>query len=74
MDITYRRSAAEIANIRTVRGISGATSAIAEALNNCEDSLILQITGYSSTDFVQLIADYAADNPNLVMELPQVAT
>jgi len=74
VDITYRRSAAEIANIRTVRGISGATSAIAEALNNCEDSLILQITGYSSTDFVQLIADYAADNPNLVMELPQVAT
>lgn len=71
VEITYRRSKSEIDRIRTVRGIPGAQNAIAEALSNCQDSLILQITTYKDTDFIQLIADYAAEHPNVVMELPQ---
>lgn len=71
VNITYRRTQSQISQIRTVRGISGAESAIAEALENCDDSLVLQITSYTAADFVQLVADYAALNPNVVMELPQ---
>ena len=73
LEIDYRRSKTDIDRIVTVRGISGAQSAIASALASYEPSIILQITGYYETDFVQYIADYAAQNPNVVMELPQVS-
>lgn len=72
VQISYRRSRADIDRIYTVRGIDGAKQAIDDALISCADSLVLQITGYSETDFVQYIADYAGLHPEAVMELPQV--
>lgn len=73
LTITYSHSQSQLSQIRTVRGISGARVAIAEALENCDDSLVLQITSYTAADFIQMVADYAAENPNLVMEVPQTA-
>lgn len=72
LELDYRRSKAQIDRIQTVRGVSGAREAIAQALADCVDSLTLQITLYSEMDVVQYIADYAGENPNVVMELPQV--
>ena len=73
VQISYRRSRADIDQIYTVRGINGAKEAINTALAACENSLILQITGYVDTDFVQYVEDYASLNPQTVMELPQVS-
>lgn len=73
VEISYRRSKTDIDRIHTVRGVEGAKAAIAKAMADCADSLVLQITGYSETDFVQYIADFAGLNPDVVMELPQVA-
>lgn len=70
--ITYRRSRTDIDRIYTVRGINGAKEAINTALASCESGLVLQITGYVDTDFVQYVEDYAGLNPQTVMELPQV--
>lgn len=72
VEVSYRRSKADIDRIHTVRGIDGAKEAIDQALADCVDSLVLQITGYSETDFIQYVADYAALHPDVVMELPQV--
>lgn len=72
VEITYSHTGAELASIQTVRGISGAQNAVSDALDNCQDSLVLQITGYRETDFVQMVAKYAAQNPDEVMETPQV--
>lgn len=72
VDITYRHTKSEIDRVRTVRWISGARDAIADALDDCEETLVLQITGYQSADFVQIAKDYAAENPDRVMEIPQV--
>ena len=72
LQIDYRRSKAQIDRIQSVRGISGAQEVIGKALTDCADSLVLQVTLYTDMDVVQYIADYAADNPNAVMELPQV--
>lgn len=69
--ITYRQSKAQIDQIRTVRGISGARSAIAQALSNCDDSVVLMVTNYEDTDFAELVEDYAAQNPDAVMEVPK---
>ena len=72
VEITYRRSKTDIDRIYTVRGASGAKEAIESALISCENSLVLQITGYTETDFIQYVADYAGLHPETVMEIPQV--
>lgn len=72
VQIEYRRSKADIGRIYTVRGINGAKEAINTALTACEDSLVLQITGYKDTDFVQYAEDFAGLNPQTVMEYPLV--
>jgi hypothetical protein len=74
LQIDYRKSKAQIDRIQSVRGIAGAQEAIGKALENCADSLVLQVTLYTEMDVVQYIADYAAEYPNLVMEVPQVTS
>lgn len=73
VDITYLHGQSEINRIETVRGIAGAEKAIAAALQQCDSSLVLQITNYTETDFTQLIADYAAEYPQIVIETPYVS-
>ncbi len=71
--IKYRHPKSEIDQISTVYGITGAKNAIADALNNHRSSLVLLVSGYDDTDFVQWSADYAALHPDIVMEAAQVA-
>ena len=73
VDITYRRSRAQIESIRTVRWISGAKKEVEDALDQIADSLVLQIAGYQETDFGAIILDYARRNPDRVMEVPGVS-
>ena len=72
VDVRYRRSKTEIDQIHSVRGIDGASEAIADALATCQPTLVLQISGYVDTDFVQLIEDYSNLHPETVMEVPKV--
>ncbi len=69
--ISYRHSKTEIDQIHNVRGIDGATAAIGDALSDFSRSLVLQITNYEDTDFIQLIENYSAAHPDIVMECPQ---
>lgn len=72
VDITYRHSPEKIEEIRTVRQISGAQKAIADALDEGAQVLLLQVTGYQETDFHQIVKGYAQSNPDRVMETPMV--
>lgn len=72
VDITYRRSREEIGRIRTVRGTAGAQTDIAEALTACSDGVVMQITEYRETDFEAFVRAYAMENPDRVMEVPEV--
>lgn len=73
VDISYTHGRTEIRRIKQVRGTDEAVSAICSALNQCEASIVLQIRGFQDTDFVQVVESYALNNPQHVMELPQVA-
>ena len=72
VDITYSHTAQELAGIRTVRGMDGAEKAIAEALDECADKLVLQISGFRDVDYNEIVAVYAQRNPDRVMETPRV--
>ena len=72
VDITYSHTAQELAGIRTVRGMDGADKAIAEALDECADKLVLQISGFRDVDYNEIVAACARRNPDRVMETPRV--
>ncbi len=74
VNITYLRSRIEIQNVRTVGNMDAAASAITDALDRCDPSIVLLVDRYSDRDLIQLVEDYAAENPQTVMELPQVTS
>lgn len=72
VDIHYAHDRTEILKIKQVDSMDEALSAIFSALNQCQVSIVLQIRNYEDTDFVQVVESYAMENPQQVMELPQV--
>ena len=71
--IDYLHDRSEIQKISQVEDMEEAVSAIAGSLNRCDAGLVLQVSEYEDTDFVQVVESYAWEHPELVMELPQVA-
>jgi hypothetical protein len=72
VDIAYCRSPEQIGSIRAVRRIAGAEEAIGEALDQCAQMLVLQVSGYQEADFEAIVTAYAQRNPDRVMETPGV--
>ena len=72
VNITYLHDKKEILKISRVRNVASGKTVIAEKLDSCADSVILYIENYTQTDFVQLVEDYADENPHIVMETPEV--
>lgn len=71
--ITYRHGRVEIQRIRSVRNMEGAAAMIGNALDNRETDLVLKVEDYEEVDFSQIVEDYGEENPDTVMEIPQVA-
>ncbi len=71
--VHYLHSRIEIQKVERVAEMDGAFSAITDALDRCDPSIVLLVEHYEETDFAQLVADHAGENPQLVMELPQVS-
>ena len=71
--IQYRHSRIEIRRIRKVSTMEDAETVIGEALENCDAGVVMQVMEYVETDFSQVVEDYALENPDAVMETPQVA-
>ena len=72
LDITYRRSLTELRSIRRVSGMDTAARAIEVSLSDHAASLVLEVADYEELDIHQLISDYAQQNPQYVMETPEV--
>lgn len=72
LTVSYNNKQSKISKMKQVSGMSAAAELIEGALDSCASELVIRISGYRETDYVQQIADYAAQNPNLVMELPQL--
>ena len=74
LDISYRHSRTEIRKIQKADNIEAATEIIGKALRGYETGLVLQLENYRQTDFSQIVEDYALENPQSVMEIPQVTS
>lgn len=73
VEVSYLHGRLELRRIRAVSDMEAAAAEIGEALRDCETGLVLSVEQYEETDFAQLVADYADENPHIVMETPQVA-
>ena len=73
VDIAYLHSRTELRLIQTVADMEEAAAEIGAALKDCDTGLVLLVEDFAETDFAQLVADYADDHPNIVMETPQVS-
>lgn len=73
VSITYLHGRAELRQLHTADNMDEVKTIIHETLGNCDDSVVINVLNYSDMDIIQFVADYAALNPNVVMEIPQVA-
>ena len=73
VNISYLHGRSEIRKIQTVSTMEEAQERIAEALRECDAGVVLLVKQYQQTDIAQLVEDFALENPDVVMETPQVA-
>ena len=72
ISIEYGRLPSEMEQVQPVLGMEGAKAATYSALNQCSSSITMKVIHFTDTDFSQIVEDYAATHPEMVMETPQV--
>lgn len=73
VSISYLHGRAELRLIRQAEDMEAAKDIILESVANCSDSVVIHVDRYTDADLVQLVDDYAVENPAIVMEIPQLA-
>ena len=71
--VTYRHKRSEIKAILQADTMADVRNAVYSALDHCEVSTVVMVEHYRITDFSQLVADFAMENPDIVMETPSVS-
>lgn len=73
VNISYIHGRSEIRKIENASDMAAVREHVTNALNNCNDTVVVWVKAYEATDLVQTVEDYAKENPDIVMEMPQVA-
>ena len=72
VEISYNHNRSEILRIKQTKTMDEAVDVIKAALDSCDAGVTVRTAQYETLDFVQMIRDYADENPDKVMEVPQV--
>ena len=72
INITFRRTAQEISEIRSVSTASQLEERLKQAINQSDDRLTLRLTSYRDQDqeVPAIVAEYCASDPATVIEIP----
>ncbi len=70
--IQFLHDRTEIRKIKEVADNAAAWEAVESALIACDTGLVLLVEDFTDADFVQAVEDCALQNPQYVMEMPQV--
>lgn len=73
VNITYYHERPEIMKIRKVSDMEEAMQLLYRELGNSSAGTVMYVDYFANVDFVQLVEKFAFDNPQSVMETPQVA-
>lgn len=72
LSISYRRELSEILRIEDADDMESACRIIDGEMEKCKPSVVVLVHDYKETDMVRYATAYAAQNPDLVMEIPAV--
>lgn len=72
VEVQYIHDGKEIQKIQKMQHMEEAGEAIAQALDNCDSGIALYVEQFEETDLAQWVEDYGSQNPDKVMEVPQV--
>ena len=72
LTVHYNHNRSQIKSLRQVNGMTAAKSLITGALDRLEPDVVFQVSDFRSMDFDQFVRDYAQQNPDIIMELPQI--
>lgn len=72
VNISYLHDRTEILKIRYLKDMVQVHSAISAALDSCDTGVVIHVEAFQDMDFAQWVANYAASNPDKVMETPEV--
>jgi len=73
VSIVYHHNRSEIQRIRKAADTQAAERIVAEALKGYEPGIVILVEEYQNRDYTQFVQDYAEENPQTVMEIPQVS-
>ena len=71
--ISYLHGRSEIQKIQRVADLQEAKTVLSDTMNKCNSGIVLYVDAFEELDFEQWVSDYAAENPDLVMEVPAVS-
>lgn len=74
VNISYHHSRIEIQKILKLQTMAEATKAVDTALRDYDSEVVFRVEEYAKMDLVQYVQDFASMNPDVVMEVPQVAS
>jgi len=72
LEFTYRHGRADILGMQKARNTDEVVAAVTTALKQSDPYVVIYTDNYKAIDFMQLVRDFTNENPDLVMELPQV--
>ncbi|MBQ3215005.1 MAG: hypothetical protein IJB11_02685 [Oscillospiraceae bacterium] len=72
VNIRYIRNNTEILSVRSVADMDSASNQIRNAVARCDATLVMEIGKYAERDLLQIVDEYALNNPQMVMEVPQI--
>lgn len=73
VNISYIHGRSEIRTIKDAADMDGMKELVTQALEQCSSSVVALVKSYEAADLQQLVEDHMRENPNIIMELPQVA-
>ena len=73
LTIKYRFELSHILRIESVDEMSEALVLMEKEMKKCSAFAVVRVSAYKQTNVEQLLLEYAANNPNIVIEVPQIA-
>lgn len=73
VSISYIHGRSEIRQVESAANMAAVQDQIKLALERCSDGIVTWVKTYEAADLVQIVEDYVKENPDVVMEMPQVA-
>lgn len=73
VNISYLHGRSELRQIRHAQDMVAVEEFLEAAMESCDTNLVVYVEKYSDMDIEQLVEDYAAANPNVVMEIPSLS-